>query len=62
MHSDFYRPISAILGLMKSKLVMVYNANETIFRAMSKDWAYFFQIEPFSEGGIGPRSAVIETK
>jgi hypothetical protein len=52
-------------GISPEKLytsIMVYTANEYTFRAMSKDQPCYFQIEPFNESGIGPRSQVIEAK
>jgi hypothetical protein len=42
--------------------IMVYTANEYVFRAMTKNQIYYFQIEPFNESGRGPRSQVIEAK
>lgn len=40
--------------------IMVYGSNEYYFSAMEKDQAYYFQIEPFNENGIGKRTAVVK--
>ena len=50
-------------GIAPDKLytsMMVLGANEYYFSAMEKDQAYYFQIEPFNESGIGKRTAVVK--
>lgn len=52
-------------GVAPDKLynsVMVYDANEYYFRAMTKNRPYYFRIEAFNENGISERSPVLEAK
>ena len=52
-------------GASKDKLytsLLVYSANEYTFRALTKDQPCFFQLQPFNESGLGPRSQVIEAR
>lgn len=38
--------------------VMVYGKNEYYLNALTKGQSYYFQIEAFNEGGIGPRTPI----
>ena len=52
-------------GVAPDKLytsVMVYGASEYYFRAMTKDRAYYFQIEAFNENGVSDRSPVVKAE
>lgn len=52
-------------GVAPDKLynsVMVYGSNEYYFTAMDIDKTYYFQIEPFNEAGVGPRSEVMKVE
>ena len=52
-------------GISPDKLytsIMVYGATEYYHRAMDKDRTYYFQIEPFNESGIGPRTESVEAR
>lgn len=52
-------------GITPDKLynnIMVYGRNEYWFKGMDKDLPYFFQIEAFSENGIGPRSEIFKAE
>jgi xylan 1,4-beta-xylosidase len=42
--------------------IMVYGKNEYYFNAMEKDRSYYFQIEAFSETGIGTRTMVVKVE
>lgn len=39
---------------------MVYSTHEYYFTAMEKNRPYYFQIEPFNENGIGPKTAPVK--
>jgi xylan 1,4-beta-xylosidase len=40
--------------------IMVYGANEYSITALDKSHAYYFQIEPFNENGIGKRGTIVK--
>jgi xylan 1,4-beta-xylosidase len=42
--------------------IMVYGNNEYYFSAMEKDQPYYFQIEAFSENGIGKRTTIVKVE
>jgi hypothetical protein len=52
-------------GIAPDKLytsIMVLGADEYVFRAMTADAPYYFQIEAFNENGVSPRSAVVKAE
>ncbi|MCW4467686.1 family 43 glycosylhydrolase [Flavobacterium sp. MFBS3-15] len=42
--------------------IMVYGKNEYYFSGLDRSDAYYFQIEAFNAGGIGPRTAIIKSE
>lgn len=53
---------SIFYGIAWDKLynsIMVYGDNFYDFRGLDKDTKYYFEIEPFNENGIRPRSTIL---
>ena len=42
--------------------IMVYSKNEYYFNGLDRSEAYYFQIEPFNNNGIGPRSEILKSE